>query len=350
MKVTSVRAVLALVALISLASWACANEGGFGILAGRWWGQANGSSASGVRQVAYTAESGAGEEEFPGAYSDPFAGNPYYDGSCQNCPYDGCACQGCASGGCDCGGYPCHCNPCGCESNYCGGDYDMNAGMYYAEVQHMFMRAHVSEEVVGKLRERYEYSPRVVLGYESPSGLGGRVRYWNYTRTTDSLDPNDDALRFDFDVIDFEGTTRFSTSHAELVLAGGFRWADMKIVEDDDDEIDSEMPGITFAADVRGTICRGCNLQWAGVFGARWSMLGGDWEGDDSIIEPTMDDNIVTHDIYGGFELLCHRCGYDLYARIVFEMQNWRSDALGEETGVDSFGFVGPAVHTGITF
>jgi hypothetical protein len=111
------------------------------------------------------------------------------------------------------------------------------------------------------------------------------------------------------------------------------------------------MPGITFAVDGRHAICRGCNWHFAGVAGARWSMLGGDWEGDDdALIEPTRDDNVVVHEIYGGVEFLrsCGSC--DFYTRAVFEVQNWHSDALGDSSDADSISFVGPGVHAGVDF
>ncbi|MEX0610970.1 MAG: hypothetical protein WD229_02515 [Pirellulales bacterium] len=236
------------------------------------------------------------------------------------------------------------------EGGYCEPCYQPDAGMYYAEAQVMFLRAHVLEESLGKLSEKYEFTPRLILGYESPSGLGGRVRYWTYGRTTPNLDDPDDDLRLEFDVIDFEGTSRFRTTHTELVVAGGFRWAHID-TELDDESVDSNMPGITFAGDLRSTLCRGCRSQWSGICGARWSLLGGDWEGDaNGYIEPTRDDNVVVQEIYGGFEYLCHYSNYDLFARIIFEVQNWRSDALGESADTDSIGFIGPSVHVGAAF
>jgi hypothetical protein len=352
MKTTFLRTLLALGALAALTPLAAAQQRGFDNVLEQWSAaQSANTSDSGVEEASYASDGEAMDEEttaFDEQVTDDLTRG--LNGSCNTCSHEGCPCDAC-QGGCE-GDCYVGC-PTGCESNYCGdcnSDCAAACGMYYAEVQNMFMRAHVSEDVVGKLKEKYEYSPRVVLGYEGPSGLGARARYWNYTRTTNTVN-NNDSLRFDLDVIDLEGTSRFSTKRADLLLSGGFRWADMNIVEDDDDEVDAEMPGITFAADARAGICGGCNSQWSGVCGARWSMLGGDWEGDNNnVIDPTRDDNITTQEIYGGFEYLCHRCGYDLYARFVFEMQNWHSDALGETSATDSIGFVGPAIHGGISF
>ena len=340
MKFVSLRTSLALGALCSLVSLASAAEHGFANMTNRWWQQAN---SAGVNQAEFSAEAtDGGEELMPAGY-----------GSYQTCSYDGCSCDSCgvdggyACEGCPCDGYACE-GP--CQSNYCGACDSCGVGMCYAEIQNMFLRAHVSSDVVGKLKEKYEWSPRAVIGYESPSGLGARGRYWNYTRTTNTVD-NDDSLRFEMDVYDIEGTARFSTKRADIVISGGFRFADIEITEDDDDAVGADMPGITFAIDGRIPICCGHNNEWAGVCGARWSLLGGDWDGDsNNVIEPTFDDNVTVNEIYGGFEWVCHKRNCDLYARFVFEIQNWHSDALGESSATDSISFIGPAIHGGIVY
>lgn len=354
MKTSFLRTLLALAALASLTSLAAAQQRGFGNVLEQWSASPSmNASDSGVEEVAYAGDGQSMNEPMIGPdaqvandLSRGLSGS-YNTSSYEGYPHD--ACQGDCQGDGYGGGCPGGCEP----MNYCGdcnSDCAAGQGMYYAEVQNMFVRAHVNDQVVGKLREKYEYSPRIVMGYESPCGLGSRVRYWNYTRTTTTIDDTD-SLRFDLDVIDIEGTTRFTSKRADLMLSGGFRWLDMNVVQDATDEVDAEMPGITFAADVRSAICGGCNSQWSGVCGARWSLLGGDWEGDtNDVINPTFDDNLTTQEIYGGFEYLCHHNGYDLYARIVFEMQNWHSDALGETSATDSIGFIGPAIHGGISF
>jgi hypothetical protein len=220
-----------------------------------------------------------------------------------------------------------------------------------ADVELMALRAHFGEEAVGKLAEKYELSERFVLGLENPTGTGGRIRYWTYDRTTPNLQGGTD-IRFDFDVVDFEGTSHIRIKNFDIVIAGGARWADIKI-DTDGGRSRNDMPGATVAADLTGLICRDCNLglEWRSVTGIRWSIFGGDWEGGATgLIEPTRDDNIIVQEIYGGVECVCHRCGHDMYARLVMEAQNWRSDALGENTDVDSLGFIGPGLNLGMNF
>jgi hypothetical protein len=219
-----------------------------------------------------------------------------------------------------------------------------------ADVELMALRTHFSEDPLGKLGEKYELSERMIVGMENENGIGGRVRYWTYDRTTPNLQGGS-SLRADFDVIDFEGTTRFGTQNFDLMLSGGVRWADIKI-DIDRGRCRNDMPGASFGLDLRGIICRDCHngLVWRSVSGARLSVFGGDWELSRGLIGSMRDDNIMVTEIYGGVE--CTHCchGHDLYARLVFETQNWRSDALGESTGIDSIGFVGPGLNLGLNY
>lgn len=332
MKTTFLRTLLALGALVSATPLLFAQQGGSGFQV-QQMGYGD--------PVEYWSEQQAG---YAAMVNDPNFASYCQTCSCDGCSAEGCPCEGSAYEGCPCEGGVC------CDSNYCGDCYESCHGMCYAELHNIFMRAHVSSDVVGKLREKYEYSPRLVTGYETAGGLGVRGRYWNYSRTTGTVDDNG-SLGLDMNVIDIEGTKRISSRNVDVLLSGGFRWADMKIEEDNDDEVSTEMPGITFAIDGRAPICCTGGMQWSAVCGARWSLMGGDWRGDyGGIIRPTFDDNVTAEELYGGFEMLCHRCGYDLYARLVFEIQNWHSDALGESSPTDSIGFVGPAIQTGVTF
>jgi hypothetical protein len=309
------------------------------------------SAEVGARQVAYMSQDGGNENDLPSGMQ-PMMGEGGYDAVMASCHDGYCGGSGCGDPNC--------CNPNCCESGccesgcceeyYCQPNYcEPTRGMFYAETQLMFLRAHVLEDSIGKLSEQYELTPRFIVGYETPNGLGARARYWTYGQTTPNLQ-NDNDLRLDFDVIDVEGTGRFRTSRTDLVIAGGFRWlnADIQV---DDESIGSDMPGITLAADLRSMICGNYRSEWSGVCGVRWSLMGGDWEGQDTAFnEPVRDDNMVVHEIYGGFEYLRHYRGCDMFARLVFEVQNWHSDSFSQNAGTDSIGFIGPGVHVGGTF
>lgn len=222
---------------------------------------------------------------------------------------------------------------------------------YIADIELLALRTHFSEDPLGKLGEHYELSERIMIGVEKPNGIGGRIRYWSYDRTTPNLQGGS-PLGADFSVTDFEGTTNFTTQSFDLTLAGGIRFADIRLDTDTGHVRSNQMPGATIALDLRGIICgdetAGC--EWHSISGARLSILGCDWRSDNGIIGETRDDNITAMEVYGGFE--CSHCirGHELNLRIIFEAQNWRSDALGENTGIDSIGFVGPGMTFGINY
>jgi hypothetical protein len=262
--------------------------------------------------------------------------------SCRNtdCRDQDCCNQKCSGKGCceqDCG------SQCGCE-----GESGLIHGVYYTEAQIMWLRAHVMEHAVGKLSEQYQFSPRLVIGYEDAQGIGGRVRYWHYDQSTDNLTDPALPIRFELDLVDIEGTARFGTDRAELVVSGGFRWTDARITLADA-PMSADMPGITFAADLRVILCHERSWEWASVAGARYSLLGGDWEGAaNGFLDPNHDDNVAINEFYGGFEYIQHHKGYDAFARIAFEVQNWQSDVASQTAGADSINFMGPGVHLGM--
>ncbi len=250
---------------------------------------------------------------------------------------EGCGDKGCCNN--DCSGIGC-----------CDGERGPVHGVYYAEAQHMWLRAHVMENAIGKLSERYEYSPRIVIGYEDSQGIGGRIRYWHYDQLTENLTDPTLPIKFGMDVVDIEGTSRFGTERAELVVAGGFRWTDARITLADA-PVAADMPGITFAADLRVILCRERCWEWASIAGARYSLLGGDWEGaPNGFLARNHDDNVTINEFYGGFEYIQHYNGYDAFARIAFEVQNWQSDVASQTAGADSINFMGPGVHLGMIF
>jgi hypothetical protein len=313
------------------------------------------TASAAAQQASYMEEMPVGEMAYggeggpDGMCGDGYGGCPYGDcgygcgdGGC----YGGCGDAGCY-GGCECGGYGC--DQCCGHQQGCYDDCHEKLCSCYFEVQNVFVRPHVNEDVVGKLSESYDWTPRFIAGFELPSGVGARGRYWSYDQDVLNLDNGDD-LGLSWKVIDVEGTGRIRATHADLVFSGGFRFADIEI-EEDDDTISSTMPGLTVAADGRTVFCRGCKSEWAGVAGVRWSLLGGDWEGDENeVADEVRDDNMVVNELYGGVEYsrCCGKCNW--YARAVFEMQNWHSDNFGENSATDTIGFVGPAIHGGVSF
>jgi len=241
--------------------------------------------------------------------------------------------------------------------------YDVGMGMggpfggdrrahVFADVEINFLRLHLMEEAVGKLSEKYEFSPRFIAGFMGLGPIDGRVRYWLYGRETQTLGGDDEAIRLEFEVLDLEGTHHFAGQRSEVVLAAGLRLANIELTDDDDADAGTDLLGLTLAADGRtqlGSFDAG-RLAW--VYGGRLSILGGDWGGDeehDLIEERVRDDNVVVHELYAGLEFARHYRNLQLRARLAFELQNWHSDVLAENDA-GSIGIVGPGVRVGAEF
>jgi len=220
----------------------------------------------------------------------------------------------------------------------------------HSEVQINFLRAHVMEESVGKLSEKYEFSPRFIFALTGFTPLGGRVRYWIYRRDTPVLEGS--GLRLEFDVLDVESTRQFVFRHSEVLLAAGLRLANLELIDPDSDEASADLVGMTLAADGRTWLHSfdGTRMDW--VYGARLSLLGADWGGDndhDFLDRRIRDDNLVVHELYAGLE--CTRCyrEVELRAGLGFEMQNWHSDVL-DRVQFGSLGFLGPSLWLAAAF
>jgi hypothetical protein len=222
---------------------------------------------------------------------------------------------------------------------------------FFAEVELNFLRAHIMENFAGKLSEKYELSPRIIIGFDGRGLLDGRARYWHYGRDTHVL--NGGAIRLEFDVVDLEATRRFDAGNSSIVIAAGLRGAKIDLTDDDRDSAGTDLLGMTFATDLDTPVCCYRQGQIYASCGARISILGGDWgqdDGNDFVPAQMQDDNVVVQELYAGFGYAwCYR-ETQLYSRLAFEMQNWHSDVLSQFAGGDSIGFIGPGVELGARF
>jgi len=221
----------------------------------------------------------------------------------------------------------------------------------YAEVEINFMRAHIMEDTIGKLSEKYEFSPRFIVGFTGVGNLDGRIRYWTYGRTNRTLE--DDQLRLEFDVLDFEATHLFTGRRSEILIGGGLRLARIELEDTNDSNAGCDLMGITMAADGRTPLLTLEAGQFGWVYGGRVSILAGDWGGEpgNMLVDGRVrDDNVMNHELYAGLELARSLRGFNVHAQLAFEMQNWHSDVLAERADTDSISFVGPGLRLGAEF
>ncbi|MFO0791076.1 MAG: hypothetical protein U0805_16575 [Pirellulales bacterium] len=245
----------------------------------------------------------------------------------------------------------------GCQDGYGNSSCEMQNTnsqqmCFYADVDFMFMRTRVSEDVVGKLSETYEFSPRFVLGVQNVGPASGRIRYWHYGRNTNVL--GDGSVRFEFDVLDLEAVHYIGGKRSEVALAAGIRLANLELRDTADLKSYSDMIGLTMAADGLTkchTFSSGGYIGWA--YGGRLSLLGGDWGGDEDslfIDRGVHDDNLLVTELYAGVEAGRRFGNFDFNARAVFEIQNWRSDVLAQNAALESVGFLGPGLQVEAAF
>jgi hypothetical protein len=276
-----------------------------------------------------------------------------YDDAMAVAPADASSCSSCGCADTACNGFCFSPSPCCCD------------GGAYASFEFLWLRPHVNEDWVGKLSESMKLSTRTVVGYENCCGLGARVRFWNYDHTIRLLDPG--AMGMEYDVLDLEATNRICFRSTDIMFGGGFRYAYVKLSDGDFTPVDIDAYGLTAAVDARTPLCTYCNNRVSWVYGARWSILGGDWEGDNDIIDTiggtntVRDDNLLVTELYTGVEYLFCYGGCDFFSRGTVEMQNWRSDVLGEPgigNGIaplsvgstNAIGFVGLGYTIGMMF
>ncbi|HEX2477360.1 MAG TPA: hypothetical protein VHK01_21570 [Lacipirellulaceae bacterium] len=222
---------------------------------------------------------------------------------------------------------------------------------YYGSVELNLLRAHILEGPDGKLSEKYEPSPRVTIGFNETGKIDGRVRYWHYSQDTPILGGG--RIDVEMDVLDIEATNLLGTDRFEVLMGGGMRLTGIDLTDSNNDGAGADLLGMTLFAEGRSFLCSVQDGRIAWVYGGRLSILGGDWGadvGNNFTGGPVQDDNLVVHELHAGVVYAVRRPDFDLHARLGFEMQNWHSDALSQNSGRDSIGFLGPGIQVGAGF
>jgi hypothetical protein len=251
-----------------------------------------------------------------------------------------------------------------------------------ADVELMLLRPQIAESAVGKVSEDYQFSPRVILALQGAGNFDGRLRYWHYDRNSDVLGANNNisvtppnfiiyedvtnhlpttlaaspgkpSIRIKFDVLDIEALHHFAACKSELTLSGGLRLAGIHLTDTTFQECGTDLIGLTMAGDGMTPLGNFPGGHFGLVYGGRLSILGGNWGGDDTSVfvnRQVRNDNVLVHELYGGVELARRLGPLDAHARLMFEMQNWHSDVLAQNAGLESIGIFGPALQLGAEF
>lgn len=221
-----------------------------------------------------------------------------------------------------------------------------------ADVEFLFLRPRITEDVAGKLSESYEFSPRFIFEVRNFANLDVRARYWHYGRDTKSITNNAD-IRLELDVLDIEAVHRFEVKRSELAVSAGIRLANFRLEDLTDQKSATNQIGLTMAADGLTPLNSFSGGYCGWVYGGRFSLLGGNWGGDDGsafVNHRVSDDNMLVTELYAGMEV-ARRCGIaNVRARALFEVQSWKSDVLATNAGIESVGFLGPGLQIGADF
>jgi hypothetical protein len=244
--------------------------------------------------------------------------------------------------------------PCpSCGGGQCCNDAQPKRAQISGDVELLLLRPQIAENAIGKFSEEYQFSPRFILGLHGVGNLDGRVRYWHYDRNSELLG-TDDEVQIRFDVLDVEALHRFEGRRSFLTLAAGVRLAGIHLTDTEDEKASADLIGITLAADGLTLLGNFSGGHLGLVYGGRLSILGGDWGADDDsqfVDGQTRNDNVLAHELYGGVELTRRIRALNLRARLLFEMQNWHSDALAEDSAdIQSIGVFGPGLQLGAEF
>jgi len=164
---------------------------------------------------------------------------------------------------------------------------------------------------------------------------------------------SDDDIQIRFDVLDIEAIHHFAARKSELTLSAGLRLAGIHLTDTEDAKCSTNLIGLTLAGDGMTPLGAFPGGHFGLVYGGRLSILGGNWGGDDDSLfvnHQARNDNVLVHELYGGVELARRFRAVDIHARLMFEMQNWHSDVLAQDAGLESIGIFGPALQLGAEF
>jgi hypothetical protein len=154
--------------------------------------------------------------------------NDYFNGSTDTigaeladsgCGHDGddCGCDDCVDGICD--------STCGCGGFY--GSAELLLFKYYrADGVRAGSFNNVPPATTDDIKFDYNTSPRLTVGFVGDSGIGGRIRYWEYAQAGTPVFPASGvAMTVDTYNIDVEMFERVQVSDCwDLELSGGMRY------------------------------------------------------------------------------------------------------------------------------
>lgn len=230
-----------------------------------------------------------------------------------------------------------------CESPYRHSNWRLEIGVVPTESQ-------VSEMAFGDWHNGGSAALNLGIGYESPEGVGLRVKFWGFADNdirTFSGDVELGAARLDIDFY-----KRIYIENAELVVGGGTESASLEYrFPDAHTHADFTGGGVTAFGEAWYPLARWRKTDLGSVARARVSVLSGDWNNHGtSFIDDTSHDMMTILDLGWGLQLR-RRFGVVedkyWYVEIVPEVQRWESASLPD---LADPGFTGTEINFGIAW
>jgi len=237
------------------------------------------------------------------------------------CGYDGGCCP--AQCGCSCGG--CSCGTCGCFEPCC------HSQGLWATAELMFFRYHRADGVrvgddapVENVEFDFEATVRLTLGWVSSSGLGARVRWWEFDQNAAGVEPRDnlgvDTYNLDVEVFD----TFCLNRNWDLELSAGIRYNHFIEQATDANAFRTNVfhgYGGILGAEVRRLVC--CNhVLWAR---GRLAILMDDKIVSNQAFDPRLTDVVVAQtELAFGYNYIVPLCDNSyVFAGVAAEWQLW---------------------------
>lgn len=277
-------------------------------------------------------------------------------------------------GGGGCGGCG-ECDACGCcdcECEWVGKDFYNNrcrVGGLIGGAEIVFLRPYATEDALNNGPNDFGFVPswRTWVGFVGESGLGSRIRYWEFDRgETDILGGTAYITGLEFRTLDFEITQQVDFRRWQFLVSGGLRYAETEVTRGSGSatgtfNVDSTgFDGIGLVAGIQASrdLSRSGALRL--VTGARWSAM----YGNTKFATATVSQGVVTgvtyytpdrDDLRSVLELSIGpqfrrelANGATLFATGTVEAQYWHA-ASEDANDTQDLGFIGFGSAIGIT-
>jgi hypothetical protein len=229
---------------------------------------------------------------------------------------------------------------------------------WFAATEFIATNSHFGRSEFGPWTDDRVLSIRGILGYEIPTGLGIRARFWG-------LDQDDCAELEDVDIrasaFDLDLYKRFFIENSELAVGGGGSGRMLEFRQPGIGYSRFQGEGLSMFTEGYMPLVEFPNCEFGQTGRVRLTLLTGDWrdtspQGPDgipitgNIVPGTEHDGMTVFEIGWGIEFRRHfgeAADHSWYLALLAEHQRWQSDWMSSFAG-SSISFTGLNLSTGL--